>query len=115
MAEAEMAEAQMAELRAQLANTPAEVMIANHAYGLFELGALYLSFDPPQMDRARLSIDALTAVLEGVGSRLGDQEESLRDGLTQLRLAFVQIGAGAAAPAGGGEMGEGEGREPGEG
>lgn len=104
----------MTELRTQLANTPAEVMIANHAYGLFELGALYLSFDPPQMDRARLSIDSLAALLEGVGSRLGDQEESLRDGLTQLRLAFVQIGAGGAPATGAGGTGEAEGREPGE-
>lgn len=86
----------MAEMRAQLANTPAEVVVANHAYGLFELGALYLSLDPPQMERARLAIDALGGLVEALGPRLGDQEESLREGLTQLKLAFVQIGGGAA-------------------
>ncbi len=100
----------MAELRAQLSKTPAEVMVANHAYGLFELGAMYLSFDPPQLDRARLSIDSLAALLDGVGSRLGDQEASLREGLTQLRLAFVQIGGSPGAPSGGGETGVGGGR-----
>ncbi len=91
---------QMEELRQQLAATPAEVVVANHGFGLFELAALHLSLVPPQLVQARLAIDALAALVDGLGSRLGDQEATLRDGLAQLRLAFVQIQAAAAgAPA----------------
>lgn len=88
---------QMDELRKQLAATPAEIVIANHGFGLFELAALHLSLLPPQLAEARLAIDALAALVEGVAGRLGDQESLLRDGLAQLRLAYVQIQAAAQA------------------
>ncbi|HVE46416.1 MAG TPA: hypothetical protein VNA57_06680 [Acidimicrobiales bacterium] len=91
--EAEM-EAKMMELRRQLAETPAELVIANHAYGLFELAALHLSLTPPQLPQAQLAIDALGAVIEGLAGRLGEGEDQLKEGLTQLRLAFVQMKAG---------------------
>ncbi len=87
----------MDELRRQLADTPAEAVVANHAYGLFELGALHLSLDPPQLAKAKIAIDALACLVEGLESRLGPEEATLRDGLAQLRLAYVQIsGAGTA-------------------
>jgi hypothetical protein len=78
-------------MQEQLAKTPAEVVVANHAFGLFELGALHLSQQPPQLDQARLAIDALGALIEGIEGRLGEQEAQLRDGLAQLRMAYVQI------------------------
>ena len=83
--------AQMEMLRAQLADTPAGVVIANHCYGLFELGALHLSVQPAQLTEAQLAIDALGYVVEGLGDRLGEHRPHLVDGLAQLRLAFVQI------------------------
>jgi hypothetical protein len=98
----------MQELRDQLAKTPAEVVVANHAFGLFELAALHLSLQPPQLTQARLAIDALAALVDGLGSRLGDASPQLSEGLNQLRMAFVQIhaaeqsGAGQAAGAAGG-------------
>ena len=88
----------MAELRDQLAHTPAEVVVANHAYGLFELAALHLSLEQPQLDQARLAIDALSFLVEGLGDRLGDAAGELDAALGQLRLAFVQIQAGLAGP-----------------
>ncbi len=81
----------MAELRQQLAETPAEAVVANHAFGLFELAALHLSLQPPNLDAARTAIDACAALVEGMVGRLGDAEAELVDGLGQLRLAFVQI------------------------
>lgn len=92
ISEAEL-EAKMAELRRQLAEAPAAVVIANHCFGMFELAALHLSLQPPKLDEAQLAIDALGAVIEGLAGRLGDEEQQLRDGLAQLRLAFVQIKA----------------------
>jgi hypothetical protein len=55
--------AELAEARDQLARTPAEVVVANHAYGLWELAALHLSLEPPQLDQARTAIDALAALV----------------------------------------------------
>ena len=99
--------AQMDELRDQLAKTPAEVVVANHAFGLFELAALHLSLQPPQLDQARLAIDALAALVDGLGSRLGDAGPQLSDGLGQLRMAFVQIHASEQARSGSAEGGAG--------
>lgn len=90
---------QMAELQEQLARTPAEVVVANHAYGLFELAALHLSLDPPQLDQARVAIDALSCLVEGMGPRLGPASEELGTGLAQLRMAFVQVSAAVQAGA----------------
>jgi hypothetical protein len=85
-------------MRRQLAATPADVVIANHCYGLFELAAVYLSQTPPMLPKARLAIDAMTAVVNGLEGRLGDSEPQLLEGLSQLRLAYVQIeGAQRAA------------------
>ncbi len=89
--------ARMEELREQLASTPVETVIANHAFGLFELAALHLSLQPPQLDQARTAIDACAALVEGMAGRLGTAEAELVEGLGQLRMAFVQIRAAASA------------------
>jgi hypothetical protein len=78
-------------MREQLAQAPAELVIANHAMGLWELAALHLSNKPPQLPQAQLAIDALTALLDGMQGRLGEDEHSLRDGLAEIRMAYVQI------------------------
>ena len=65
--------------------------MANHAFGLFELAALHLSLQPPQLPQARLAIDALAALVDGLGDRLGDAHPQLSEGLSQLRMAYVQI------------------------
>jgi len=105
--------AQVQAMRAELADAPVEVVVANHCYGLFELAAVYLSQVPPLLPQARLAIDALGALVGGLEHRLGDAEEQLRDGLSQLRLAYVQIdGAQRAtdeAVAAAGTNGDGEG------
>ncbi|HEY3943400.1 MAG TPA: hypothetical protein VGL60_13080 [Acidimicrobiales bacterium] len=86
------------ELRRQLADTPAEVVVGNHCYGLFELAAVYLSSTPPQLAEARLAIDALGHLVDGLGPRLGDAAGTLGDALAQIRLAYVQVDAAARRP-----------------
>ncbi|HLI72596.1 MAG TPA: hypothetical protein VKU86_01865 [Acidimicrobiales bacterium] len=86
---------QLEQLRRQIVGTPAEVVVANHVYGLFELAAIHLSQDPPGREQARLAVDAMGALVEGLAGRLGEAEPSLRDALAQIRLAYVQIGAQA--------------------
>lgn len=87
----EEAQAAVDAMRAQLANTPAEVVVANHCYGLFELAAIYLSQTPPMLFEARLAIDALGYLLDGLKGRLGEAEPALLESLSQLRLVFVRL------------------------
>jgi hypothetical protein len=53
------------------------------------------------VQESKVAIDAMGAIVETLGPRLGEDEQSLRDALTQLRLAYVQRqGAGGTPPAG---------------
>lgn len=103
--EGELSPEEVAALQAQvhreLLEAPASVVVTNHCIGLFQLAALHLDQEQPQLSEAQLAIDALAAVVEGLGSRLGDDARPLRDALDNLRLAFVEVqrqtgGAGAA-------------------
>lgn len=85
------AQAEVDAMRAQLAHTPAEVVVANHCYGLFELAAIYLSQSPPMLFQARLAIDGLGFLVDGLRGRLGEAEPALLESLSQLRLAFVRL------------------------
>ena len=86
---AEEVEAAMAEARAVLA-TPVIDHLAAHAMGLFDLAALHMAQRPPNLGEAQVAIDAMAALVEGLGERLGKYRASLSDALAQLRLAFVQ-------------------------
>ena len=93
-------EADLEALRQQLAETPVASIVANHCVQLYELAALHLSIQPPQLGEAATAIDALGALVEGLSGRLGEDEATLHDALAQLRIAYVQIkGAGQAAGA----------------
>lgn len=96
----EAAREQLRQLREQLAATPVADIIANHAIGLWELALLHLSPDegmPPDLEEARLAIDGVAALVEGLGDRLDRHQEPLREALAQLRLAFVEINRRAGA------------------
>ncbi len=89
----QMAE-EVADVRRQLASVPAAQVVANHAMGLFELGAIHLQQTPPALAEAALAIDAMGALVEGLGpERLGEVGPTLQDALEQIRLAFVQVKA----------------------
>ena len=89
--------AEMEQVRRELASVPAAVVVANHAMGLYELAAIHLSSDPPNFTEAQLAIDALSALVEGLEGRLGENEQTLRDALAQLRLAYVQLHSAEAS------------------
>ena len=88
---------EMAEVRQQLLGVPAAAVVANHAMGLYELAAIHLSNQPPNLDEGRVAIDAMAGLVEGLEGRLGENEPVLRDALAQLRLAYVQL-QGAEQP-----------------
>ncbi len=78
-------------LREQIARTPVDQIVAQSAYQFFEIAALHLSIVPPQLDQARLAIDAFGLLVEGLGDRLGADSGALREGLQQLRVTYVTV------------------------
>ncbi|HTH05712.1 MAG TPA: hypothetical protein VMS14_08855 [Ilumatobacteraceae bacterium] len=85
------AQAALHDARSRLAEMPAEYVVANHVMGLYELAAIHLSSDPPSLPQAALAIDAVGCLVDGLGDRLGDDADTLRSALGNIRLAFVQI------------------------
>jgi hypothetical protein len=83
--------AQAAELQRFLLEAPAEEIVAQHAMGLYELAVIHLSQPEPRLDDARLAIDALAALVDGLEGRIGEVGAQLRQALPQLQMAFVQI------------------------
>jgi len=83
--------AELDDARRRLADVPAAQVVANHAMGLFELGAIHLSRQPPDLAEASVAIDAMAAVVDVVGDRLGPNAGVLRDALAQIQMAFVQV------------------------
>lgn len=82
---------ELAESRERLKSVPASVVVANHAMGLYELAALHLAGQPPNFTEATVAIDALGALLDGMKGRLGEPEATLREAISQIRMAFVQL------------------------
>jgi hypothetical protein len=85
---------EMREMLARLAATPVELIVAQFAVQLQELGVLHLGIAaerPESLEQAALAIDALAALVEGLGDRLAPNDEPLRQVLAQLRLAFVEV------------------------
>ena len=98
----EMTQEQYRELlqaRAELAAIPVADIVANHAIGLQQLAVIHLLPDPgvdgtpgePRLAEAGLAIDALGAIVDTLGERLAPHHEALREAVTQLRLAFVEL------------------------
>ncbi|MCU1359676.1 MAG: hypothetical protein JWN99_965 [Ilumatobacteraceae bacterium] len=87
----EAANAVLEETRRRLAEAPAAVVITNHIVGLYELAAIHLGAEPPDLAQSALAIDAVACLVEGLGERIGPEAETMRDALSNIRLAFVQI------------------------
>jgi hypothetical protein len=91
----------MRRLHEQLRATPAVDVVANHVVQLFQLALVYLgagaapadAATPPVADlvQASIVIDTMAAIVDGLGPRLVEHEDTLRDALTQLQLLWVQI------------------------
>jgi hypothetical protein len=100
-AQAEELARQVDAARQQLVDAPAGTVVGQQALQFYELAALHLSQPEPRLDDARVAIDAFAAVVNTLGSRLGDAEPPLRQALNQIQLAFVEVSRrGNAAPEG---------------
>ena len=81
--------------RRRIADAPAQVVVVNHLMGLYELAAIHLSAVPPKLDDASLAIDALAALVDKLGDRLGDDINTMRDALANIQMVYVQMHAKA--------------------
>jgi hypothetical protein len=87
-------EAEAQAIAEELSRVPALDWVANSAVTLANVAAAKIQTG--QAPDARLAIDALGVLLDGLGDRLGEAEHPLRQTLAQLRFAYAQ----AAAPPG---------------
>ncbi len=87
----EAAATEMAEVQRRVAAAPASDVIANHVMGFYELAAIHLSQQPPNLPEATVAIDAMRAVVETLVGRLGEAEPTLKEALAQVQMAFVQL------------------------
>jgi hypothetical protein len=93
--------AALRELHARLVATPVVDVIVNHALGIWQLALVHLGVVTPPDEQGRpptpdlasagLAIDALAALVDGLGTRLGEHEVVLRDALGQAQMLFVEI------------------------
>ena len=93
----EEVQAAVAEARRVL-ETPVIEHIGGHAMALFELAALHLEREAatggeekPDLAEASLAIDAMAALVEGLGDKLQPYRAQLQQALDQLRMAFVEL------------------------
>lgn len=89
------AEAALREARARVLEAPAETVVVNHVMGLYELAAIHLSASPPNFAAASLAIDAVGCLVDGLGDRLGEETQTLRDALANIRMVFVSLKSSA--------------------
>ena len=85
----------------RLAATPVADVITNHAIGIWQLALVHLGVVTPPDEQGRrpapdlaeagLAIDALAALVESLGERLGEGEPMLREALSQAQMLFVEI------------------------
>jgi hypothetical protein len=87
---------QVEEARRQLLQAPAGPVVGQQALQFYELAALHLSQPEPKLDDARIAIDALAAVVDALGPRLGEAENPLRQAVHQLQMAFVEASRNAS-------------------
>jgi hypothetical protein len=92
---------ELAEARTRILATEASTVVANHAFGIYELAAIHLTADEPKLSEAQVAIDALGALVNGLKGRLGEVEGTLIDALRQAQLLYVQRVEASKAAAGG--------------
>ncbi|MBM3674819.1 MAG: hypothetical protein FJW88_07640 [Actinobacteria bacterium] len=91
--------AELREMLARLATTPVEAIVTQFAVELQEICVLHLGLAaerPGSLAQAGLALDAMAALSEGLGDRLAPNAEPLRQGVAQLRLAYVEVASQGA-------------------
>jgi hypothetical protein len=93
--------AALRELHERLLATPVVDVIVNHALGIWQLALVHLGMitppdehgNPPAVDLASagVAIDAMAALVDGLGARLGEHEPVLREALANAQQLYVEV------------------------
>jgi hypothetical protein len=97
---------QMREMLTRLAETPVEAIVTQFAVELQEIAVLHLGLSaerPQSLAQAAIALDAMGALVDALGDRLGPNAEPLRQAVAALRLGYVEVSseisqAGETAP-----------------
>jgi len=93
-----VSEEQVQEMLRRLVEMPVADIVADHAARLHEVAVVHLGLAdqrPGSLEAASLAVDAMAALVEGLGDRLGAAAAPLGEALAQLRLAYVQVSSTA--------------------
>jgi hypothetical protein len=82
-------EAEARRISEEIARTPAIEWVVNSAVTMANVAATKL--DGRNLAEAQLAIDALASMINGLGDRLGNVEQPLRQTLSQLQMAYAEI------------------------
>ena len=73
-----------------LRSTPVETLLGNHLFVLLQLATVHLASSPPDLTSAQLVIDAVAAVIQATGERLGEHVILYRSALAEVQQAYVR-------------------------
>jgi hypothetical protein len=85
---------QMREMLTRLAETPVEAIVTQFAVELQEITVLHLGLSaerPESLAQASIALDAMGAMVDALGDRLGPNAEPLRQAVAALRLGYVEV------------------------
>jgi hypothetical protein len=82
-----------------LRSTPVETVLGNHLFVLLQLATIHLASTPPDLSAAQLVIDAVAAMLQSTGDRLGEHAALYRNALAEVQQVYVRA-AGTAHESG---------------
>ncbi len=85
---------QMREMLTRLAETPVEAIVTQFAVELQEIAVLHLGLSAERrqsLTQAAIALDAMGALVDALGDRLGPNEDPLRQAVAALRLGFVEV------------------------
>lgn len=91
-------EQQLAEIRQNILETPIELILAQHFLGLSEIAVIHLSEANPNLESARLVINAMNGIVSATQGELGDAEEALQLALHQVQMEYVKVSQKASQP-----------------
>ncbi len=78
------------EAKQRISETPVDQIITTHIIGLYELAVIHLQKDPPDLKSAKIAVNAMAGIVEGVAEDLQEYEEAMRSALTEIQMAFVK-------------------------
>ncbi len=85
----------------RLAETPVEAIVTQFAVELQEITVLHLGLSaerPESLPQAAIALDAMGALVDALGDRLGPNAEPLRQAVAALRLGYVEVSSEVGQP-----------------